>query len=62
MTDHLLTPEGRNEHVDAAIAGTPAGRWGKPVEIARLATYLASDDADFVHGSAYVMDGGWLLP
>jgi 3-oxoacyl-[acyl-carrier protein] reductase len=62
MTDHLLTPEGRNEHVDAAIAGTPAGRWGKPVEIARLAVYLASDDADFIHGSAYVIDGGWLLP
>lgn len=62
MTDHLLTPEGRNEHVDAAIAGTPAGRWGKPVEIARLAVYLASDDADFIHGAAYVIDGGWLLP
>lgn len=62
MTDHLLTPEGRNEHVDAAIAGTPAGRWGRPVEIARLAVYLASDDADFIHGAAYVIDGGWLLP
>jgi 3-oxoacyl-[acyl-carrier protein] reductase len=62
MTDHLLTPEGRNEHVDAAIAGTPAGRWGKPIEIARLAVYLASDDADFIHGSSYVIDGGWLLP
>ncbi len=62
MTDYLLTPEGRNEHVDAAIAGTPAGRWGKPVEIARLAVYLASDDADFIHGAAYVIDGGWLLP
>lgn len=62
MTDHLLTAEGRNEHVDAAIAGTPAGRWGKPVEIARLAVYLASDDADFIHGAAYVIDGGWLLP
>jgi NAD(P)-dependent dehydrogenase (short-subunit alcohol dehydrogenase family) len=62
MTDHLLTPAGRNEHVDAAIAGTPAGRWGKPVEIARLAVYLASDDADFIHGAAYVIDGGWTLP
>jgi len=62
MTDHLLTPEGRNEHVDAAIAGTPAGRWGKPIEIARLAVYLSSDDADFIHGAAYVIDGGWLLP
>ena len=62
MTAHLLSPDGRNEHVDAAIASTPAGRWGKPVEIARLAVYLASDDADFVHGAAYVIDGGWLLP
>jgi len=62
MTAHLFTPAGRNEHVDAAIAATPAGRWGKPVEIARLAVYLASDDADFIHGAAYVIDGGWLLP
>jgi len=62
MTDYLLTPEGRNEHVDSIIEALPAGRWGKPVEIARLAVYLASDDADFIHGSAYVMDGGWLLP
>lgn len=62
MTDYLLTPEGRNDHVDSIIEALPAGRWGKPVEIARLAVYLASDDADFIHGSAYVMDGGWLLP
>lgn len=62
MTNHLLTEEGRNEHVDAAIAGTPAGRWGKPEEVAKLAVYLASDDADFIHGAAYVIDGGWLLP
>lgn len=46
--------------MDAAIAKTPAGRWCQPEEIARLAAFLGSDDADFVHGSAYVMDGGWL--
>lgn len=62
MTAHLFTARGQNEHVDAAIAGTPAGRWGKPVEVARLALYLASDDADFIHGAAYVIDGGWLVP
>jgi 3-oxoacyl-[acyl-carrier protein] reductase len=62
MTNHLLTPEGRNPHVDAAVAGTPAGRWGTPEEIARLALYLASDDADFIHGAAFNIDGGWLLP
>jgi NAD(P)-dependent dehydrogenase (short-subunit alcohol dehydrogenase family) len=62
MTEYLHTPEGRNEHVDSAIAATPAGRWASPVEIAKLALYLASDDADFIHGAGYVIDGGWTLP
>ena len=62
MTGHLLTPEGRNPHVDAAVAGTPAGRWGKPEEIANVALFLASDEADFIHGAAFTIDGGWLLP
>lgn len=62
MTAHLLTPDGKNEHVDAAIAATPAGRWGRPEEVARVVTFLASDDAAFVHGAAYTIDGGWLLP
>jgi 3-oxoacyl-[acyl-carrier protein] reductase len=61
MTNHLLTPEGRNPHVDAAVAGTPAGRWGTPEEIAALALFLASDEAGFIHGAAFTIDGGWLL-
>lgn len=62
MTEYLLTEEGRNPHVDAAIEGTPAGRWGKPSEVAKLAAFLASDDAAFIHGSGYLIDGGWTLP
>lgn len=62
MTEYLHTAEGRNEHVDAAIAATPAGRWARPEEIAKLAVFLASDDADFIHGAAYMIDGGWTLP
>ena len=62
MTGHLLTPEGRNPHVDAAVAGTPAGRWGRPEEIAHMALFLASDEADFIHGAAFTVDGGWVLP
>jgi len=61
MTNHLHTPEGRNPHVDAAVAGTPAGRWGTPEEIAHLALFLASDEAGFIHGAAFTADGGWLL-
>jgi 3-oxoacyl-[acyl-carrier protein] reductase len=61
MTEYLFSDEGRNAHVDAAIAGTPAGRWAAPEEIARLVVWLASDEASFVHGAAYVVDGGWTI-
>ena len=45
---------------ETELARTPAGRWCDPREIGRLAIYLASDDAGFIHGSAVVIDGGWL--
>jgi 3-oxoacyl-[acyl-carrier protein] reductase len=45
---------------EAELARTPAGRWCDPREIGRLAIYLASNDAGFIHGSAVVIDGGWL--
>jgi 3-oxoacyl-[acyl-carrier protein] reductase len=61
LTAHLFTAEGRQPHVDNIIAGTPAGRWADPAEVARVAAFLASDDASFVYGSAYVVDGGWIV-
>ncbi len=36
----------------------PIGRMGKPEEVAHLALYLCSDEAAFVTGSAYAIDGG----
>ena len=36
----------------------PIGRMGKPAEVAALALYLCSDEAAFVTGSAYPIDGG----
>ncbi|EHN10713.1 short-chain dehydrogenase/reductase SDR [Patulibacter medicamentivorans] len=61
MTTELRTPEQANEHVDAAIAATPAGRWGEPEEVAALALFLASDEASFIHGTPVLVDGGWTL-
>ncbi len=36
----------------------PIGRMGEPEEIASLATFLCSDEASFITGSAYDVDGG----
>lgn len=37
---------------------TPAGRWGRPEEIAGLAVFLASRASDYVTGQILVIDGG----
>lgn len=37
----------------------PVGRLGKPEEIAHLALYLCSPEAEFVNGSIITIDGGW---
>ena len=39
---------------------TPAGRWAQPVEVANLTLYLASRSADYIHGVAVPIDGGWI--
>jgi 3-oxoacyl-[acyl-carrier protein] reductase len=49
------------DNADGAIAATTAGRWARPEEVAAVALFLASDQASFVHGSAYTVDGGWTL-
>ena len=38
----------------------PIGRMGKPDEVAALALYLCSDEAGFITGSDYPIDGGFI--
>ncbi len=37
----------------------PVGRLGRPDEIANMALYLCSPEAEFVTGSVFTIDGGW---
>jgi 2-keto-3-deoxy-L-fuconate dehydrogenase len=46
------------ESLDALRARQPMGRLGTPEEIAEAILYLASDDAAYVTGTAFAIDGG----
>lgn len=45
--------------VMAAVESAPIGRWAQPDELANAALFLASDEASFVNGAVYVVDGGF---
>ena len=44
----------------AILDRIPAGRWGRPEDIAGAAVFLASSAARYIHGAAIPVDGGWL--
>lgn len=43
---------------DLVMTRTPAGRWGKPEDVANAALFLASKASDFVNGHILFVDGG----
>ncbi len=58
------------EHAPAKMSGAgsdnswlqrvvPAGRKGKPEEIAELSAFLVSNQASYINGQSFVIDGGW---
>lgn len=56
-TAALQQDEARSRELMARV---PAGRWGRPEDIAGPVVFLASDLAAFVHGAVLPVDGGWL--
>ncbi len=57
MNTALIADETRSTQILARI---PAGRWGKPEDMAGAAVFLASNASDYVNGSTIVVDGGWM--
>jgi 3-oxoacyl-[acyl-carrier protein] reductase len=52
----FLEGAGPGDHITAKA--TPIGRLGRPEEMAAAAAWLASDDAEFITGTAFAIDGG----
>lgn len=57
MTEGILADEKMRQGM---LARTPVGRLGQPKDVAGMVVYLASDEADFVTGATFFVDGGWL--
>lgn len=53
------SPEDRAKAREMVIAAIPAGRYGDPSEVAALTAFLCRDDAKFINGSIYTIDGGF---
>lgn len=59
-TPMLKTFEEAGEGVREAVrTRIPLGYEAEPVDVARLALYLASDDSSYSTGSEFIVDGGW---
>lgn len=56
-TDALRADPDRSR---AILDRIPAGRWGRPEDIAQTAVFLAAPASDYVNGAILNVDGGWL--
>lgn len=50
---------GVEEARQKVISAIPAGRYGSPEEVAALVAFLGRDEASFINGSTYTIDGGF---
>lgn len=67
MTDDIFATLGKQFGLDqaaaeaAALHHIPLGHRGEPDDVGHLIVYLASDEAAYITGSEFKVDGGWSL-
>ncbi len=52
----------REDVLKAIVASIPVGRLGTPGDVARMVAFLARDDADFITGATFSLNGGQYPP
>ena len=57
-----MTAELGKEQQDALLRQIPLGRFGKPIDVARVVAFLAADAAAYVTGQEWHVNGGMLMP
>jgi 3-oxoacyl-[acyl-carrier protein] reductase len=50
-----------SELLQQIIKGIPLGKMGKPIDIATIVVFLASDESNYITGQCIVSDGGYTL-
>ena len=58
---HFLPDDAKSGFEDFVIGQVPLGRAGTPEEAAAVVLFLLSDDASYVTGSQYAVDGGLIM-
>ena len=56
--EHRIQPDDAAAVHDAVLSGIPMGRYALPEDVASMVTHLCSDEAAFLNGGAYPVDGG----
>ncbi|MCE2771161.1 MAG: SDR family oxidoreductase [Saprospiraceae bacterium] len=59
-TDNTYALRNDPDRSTSILQRIPANRWGKPSDFAGPAIFLASDAANYVHGTILTVDGGWM--
>jgi 3-oxoacyl-[acyl-carrier protein] reductase len=68
LTSRTIAGAGRSPEEDQALqaqlapvaAAIPAGRLGDPLELGNLVAFLASQQASYITGAVYQVDGGFI--
>lgn len=59
-TDNTQALQDNKERHDSILERIPAGRWGEAQDFAGPVVFLASDAANYLHGTIVSVDGGWM--